>query len=235
MVPLRDNRYDLDALLDAIGPRTKLVCISHPNNPTGTTNGRAELDAWFERVPEHVLTVLDQAYFEYIDDPDYADGVAEYVRAGRRVLVLRTFSKIYGLAGLRIGYGVGPAEIVTAIGKVRRPFDLSTPAQVAAVASLDDTEEVARRRRLNAEGRAAIEATLAEHYDVAGPAVANFLFADVGEDSQPVFEALLREGVIVRPTAGFGAPTAIRVSVGTPDESAYFAEALARVRAAATA
>ena len=235
MVPLRDNRYDLDALLDAIGPRTKLVCISHPNNPTGTTNGRAELDGWFERVPDHVLTVLDQAYFEYIDDPDYADGVAEYVQAGRRVIVLRTFSKIYGLAGLRIGYGVGPAEIVTAVGKVRRPFDLSTPAQVAAVASLDDTEEVARRRRLNAEGRAAIEATLAEHYDVAGPPVANFVFADVGEDSQPVFEALLREGVIVRPTAGFGAPTAIRVSVGTPDESAYFAEALARVRAAATA
>ena len=235
MVPLVDNRYDLDALLDAIGPRTKLVCISHPNNPTGTTNTRAELDAWFDRVPEHVLTVLDQAYFEYIDDPDYADGVDEYVKAGKRVIVLRTFSKIYGLAGLRIGYGVGTAEIVEAIGKVRRPFDLSTPAQVAAVASLDDTEEVARRRRLNAEGRAAIEATLREYYDVAGPPVANFVFADVGEDSQPVFEALLREGVIVRPTAGFGAPTAIRVSVGTPDESEFFALALARARAAATA
>jgi histidinol-phosphate aminotransferase len=234
-VPLRDHRYDLDALLDAIGPRTKLVCISHPNNPTGTMNPRADLDSWFERVPEHVLTVLDQAYFEYIDDPDYADGVAEYVKAGRRVVVLRTFSKIYGLAGLRIGYGVGPPEIVTAIGKVRRPFDLSTPAQVAAVASLDDVEEVARRRRLNAEGRAAIEATLREHYDVAGPPVANFVFADVGEDSQPVFEALLREGVIVRPTAGFGAPTAIRVSVGTPEESEFFAQALARARAGVTA
>jgi histidinol-phosphate aminotransferase len=234
-VPLRDDRYDLDALLDAVGPQTKLVCISHPNNPTGTTNGRAELDAYFARVPEHVLTVLDQAYFEYIDDPDYPDGIAEYAKAGRNVLVLRTFSKIYGLAGLRIGYGVGPAEIVTGIGKVRRAFDLSTPAQAAAVASLDDAGEIERRRRLNVGGRGALEAILAAHFRVAGPAVANFVFADVGEDSQPLFEALLREGVIVRPTAGFGAPNGIRVSVGTPDEIAFFAEALTRARAAATA
>ena len=164
-MPLREQRYDLEALVDAVGPRTKLVCISHPNNPTGTTNGRAELDAYFERVPEHVLTVLDQAYFEYIDDPDYPDGIEEYAKQGRRVLVLRTFSKIYGLAGLRIGYGVGPEEIVAAIGKVRRPFDLSTPAQAAALASLDDAAELERRRRLNAEGRAVIEATLAEHFE----------------------------------------------------------------------
>ena len=233
-VPLRDQRYDLDALVEAIGPDTKLVCISHPNNPTGTMNGRAELDAYFERVPDHVLTVLDQAYFEYIDDPDYADGI-EYVKAGRSVLVLRTFSKIYGLAGLRIGYGVGPPEIVTAIGKVRRPFDLSTPAQEAALASLDDAAEVARRRGLNDEGRAVLAATLAEHFDVAGPSVANFVFAEGAEESHALFDALLREGVIVRPTAGFGAPHGIRVSVGTPDDNAFFAAALARVRAAATA
>jgi histidinol-phosphate aminotransferase len=234
-VPLREHRYDLDALLDAIGPRTKLVCISHPNNPTSTTNGRAELDAYFERVPEGVLTVLDQAYFEYIDDPDYPDGIEEYAKRGRRVLVLRTFSKIYGLAGLRIGYGVGPADVVTAIGKVRRPFDLSTPAQAAALASLGETGELERRRRLNSEGRGAIEQTLARHFPVARPAVANFVFAEVGEDAQGLFQALLREGVIVRPTTGFGAPNAIRVSVGTPEETTIFAEALARVRAAATA
>lgn len=234
-VALRDYRYDLEALLEAVGPRTKLVCISHPNNPTSTTNGRAELDAYFERVPEHVLTVLDQAYFEYIDDPDYPDGVEEYAKRGHRVLVLRTFSKVFGLAGLRIGYGVGPADVVTAIGKVRRPFDLSTPAQAAALASLDDEAEIERRRRLNAEGREVLERTLAEHFVVPGPAVANFLFADVGEDSTALFEALLREGVIVRPTAGFGAPNAIRVSVGTPEENALFAEALARARSATAA
>jgi histidinol-phosphate aminotransferase len=124
---------------------------------------------------------------------------------------------------------------VTGIGKVRRAFDLSTPAQAAAVASLDDAGEIERRRRLNVGGRGALEAILAAHFRVAGPAVANFVFADVGEDSQPLFEALLREGVIVRPTAGFGAPNGIRVSVGTPDEIAFFAEALTRARAAATA
>ena len=114
-----------------------------------------------------MLTVLDQAYFEYVDDPDYPDGIEEYAKRGRRVLVLRTFSKIYGLAGLRIGYGVGPADVVAAIGKVRRPFDLSTPAQAAALASLGDTDELERRRRLNAEGRGAIERALAEHFPVA--------------------------------------------------------------------
>ena len=112
-VPLRDGRYDLEAMLEAIGPRTKIAYLCLPNNPTGTTNTRAELDDWFERVPEHVVTVLDQAYAEYIDDPDYPDGVEDYLKQGRRVVVLRTFSKIYGLAGLRVGYGLAPAEIVT--------------------------------------------------------------------------------------------------------------------------
>jgi histidinol-phosphate aminotransferase len=233
-VPLRDHRYDLDALLEAITPRTKLVCIAHPNNPTGTMNGRDELDAFLDRVPGHVLTVLDQAYREYIELPDYPDGVEEYAKAGRRVLVLRTFSKIYGLAGLRIGYGIGPEDVVTAIGKVRRPFDLASPAQAAALASLGDEDEIARRRRLNAEGRGAIEEALRrEGLPVAGPAVANFVYAEVGEDAKSLFEALLRLGVIVRPLHGFGAPGAIRVSVGTPEENRLFAEALAEARLAA--
>src|SRR5205085_905405 len=138
----------------------------------GTTNTRAELDAYFDAVPEHVLTVVDQAYFEYIEEPEYPDAIEEYFKAGRRVVVLRTFSKIYGLAGLRIGYGVGPASVVTAAGKVRRAFDLSIPAQAAALASLDDPEELARRVRLNAEGRAELEATLRAHgLTPAGPAV----------------------------------------------------------------
>ena len=232
-VPLRDGRYDLDGLLDAVGPRTKLVCICHPNNPTGTSSTRAELDAFFERVPEHVLVVLDQAYFEYIDDPDYADGIEDYFKAGRSVLVLRTFSKIYGLAGLRIGYGVGPAPVATAIGKVRRAFDLNLQAQAAALASLGDEAEVARRRRENVQGRGTVERALRQAgFDVAGPAVANFLYADVGEDARALFDALLREGVIVRPLAGFGAPSAIRVTVGTAEENAIFAAALGRVRVA---
>jgi histidinol-phosphate aminotransferase len=233
-VPLRDQRYDLDAMLAAIGPRTKLAYLCHPNNPTGTSNSRAELDAWFERVPEHVLTVLDQAYFEYVEDPDYPDGVEEYLKAGRRVAVLRTFSKIFGLAGLRVGYALAPEPVVTAIGKVKRAFDVTSAAQEAALASLEAESEVERRRRENAEGRAQLETIMRKHgLEPPGPAVANFLFAEVGDDARPLFEALLREGVIVRPTGGFGAPGAIRVSVGTAEENEFFGEALGRVLATA--
>jgi histidinol-phosphate aminotransferase len=234
-VPLRDHRYDLDAILETIGPRTKLVYLCHPNNPTGTSNSRAELDAWFERVPEHVLTVLDQAYFEYVEDPDYPDGVEEYLKAGERVVVLRTFSKIYGLAGLRVGYALAPEAIVTAIGKVKRAFDVTTAGQEAALASLGAGSELERRRAVNAQGRVQLERILREHgFDPPSPAVANFLFAEVGDDARPLFEALLREGVIVRPTGGFGAPGAIRVSVGTPEENELFGAALGRVLATAS-
>ena len=232
-IPLAGGRYDLDAMLAAVTERTKLVYVCHPNNPTGTMNSRADLDDYFARVPDHVVTVLDQAYFEYVEHPDYPDGIEEYAKTGRKTIVLRTFSKIFGLAGLRVGYGVGPEELVTAVGKVRRAFDISSPAQVAALASLrapGAAAEVERRRRLNAEGRPAIEAALQEHgFDPLTPAVANFVFAEVGEDSRPLFEQLLREGVIVRPTRGFGAPGGIRVTVGTPEENAFFAEALGRV------
>ena len=230
MVPLRDGRYDLDAILEAIGPRTKLVFVCLPNNPTGTTNTRAEVEAYFERVPDHVLTVLDQAYFEYIDDPDYPDGVEEYLKRGHRVVVLRTFSKIFGLAGLRVGYGLAAGEVVTALGKVRRAFDITTPAQEAALASLDSPEELARRRAVNVEGRANLETILREHgLDPVGPSAGNFLFAEVGDDSRPFFEQLLREGVIVRPLHGFGAPGAIRITVGTEGEHRFLADVLDRV------
>ena len=229
-VPLRDHRYDLEAMLGAITPRTKVVYVCHPNNPTGTMNTRAELDAYFDRVPEHVLTVLDQAYLEYIDDPDYADGIAEYLKPGRRVVVLRTFSKIYGLAGLRVGYALAPAAVVTALGKVRRAFDITTPAQEAALASLEDTNELDRRRAENAVQRPRVQRILEEHgFHPAGPAVANFLYCELGEDSRPLFEQLLHEGVIVRPTHGFGGPEAIRVTVGTEDENDFLADALDRV------
>ncbi|TML24141.1 MAG: histidinol-phosphate transaminase [Actinobacteria bacterium] len=229
-VPLVEDRYSLAALLDAVTPRTKLVYICNPNNPTGTMNVRHELDAYFERVPEHVLTVVDQAYFEYIDESDYPDAIEEHFKAGRRVLVVRTFSKIYGLAGLRVGYGVGPAEIVTAVGKVRRAFDISTQAQAAAVASLGDDQELARRRAANRGGRDELAQILRRHgFDPPGPAVGNFLYAHAGEDAQILFEALLREGVIVRPLGGFGAPGAIRITVGTPDEHDFLDRALGRV------
>jgi len=229
LVPLVEHRYDLDALLDAVTPRTKLVYICHPNNPTGTMNTTDELDRFFARVPAHVLTVVDQAYFEYIDRPDYPDAVERYHGAGRRVVVLRTFSKIYGLAGLRVGYAVGPRDVVAAMAKVRRPFDVVTPAQAAALASLGDEAELARRRAANSEGLARLATLLSEHGLEPVPSVGNFLYADAGGDGTALFERLLREGVIVRPLAGFGSPNSIRVSVGTPDEIDVFAAALARV------
>jgi len=234
-VPLTDHCFDVDALLEAIGPKTKLVFFCNPNNPTGTMNTRAELDAYFDRVPGHVLTVLDQAYFEYMEHPDYPDGIEEYAKQGHNVLVLRTFSKIYGLAGLRVGYGIGAPELVTAIGKVRRAFDVNQQAQAAALASLDSPDEVERRRRINAEGRAQLELVLCDHgFEPATPAVTNFLYFEVGDDSRPLFQQLLHEGVIVRPTGPFGAPGGLRVTVGTPEENAFFAEALGRVLSPST-
>src|SRR5581483_8666179 len=198
-VPLQDHRYDLDALLDAVTPRTKLVYICLPNNPTGTTNTTDELDAYFARVPGHVLTVVDQAYFEYIDRDDYPDAVERYLKRGARAAVLRTFSKIYGLAGLRIGYAVASAEICSSLAKVRRPFDIGTPAQAAALASVAADDELARRRNANADGLVQL------------------------------YELLLHEGVVVRPLAGFGAPTSVRITVGLPDELEILGAALDRV------
>ena len=155
--------------------------------------------------------------------------------AGRRVLVLRTFSKIYGLAGLRVGYGIGPPDVIEAIGKVRRAFDVNTQAQTAAVASLDDAAELERRRRLTNEGRGAvIDALRAHGFEPVGPAVANFVYVEVADDCTALFQALLREGAIVRPCAAFGGPGAIRVTVGTPEENAFFADALAAALAATT-
>jgi histidinol-phosphate aminotransferase len=229
-VPLTEFRYDVDRILDEVGPRTKLVYLCNPNNPTGTMITRAEVDGFFERVPDHVLTVLDEAYFEYVEGADYPDGIEEYVKRGRRVLVLRTFSKIYGLAGLRVGYGIGPPKVVEAIGKVRNAFDINQTAQDAALASIGNEAEIARRRQLTVEGRRQLtEACERLGLTVASPAVANFVYVEVGEDAQPVFEALLREGVIVRPLAPFGSLGAIRVTVGTTEENDLFATALERV------
>jgi histidinol-phosphate aminotransferase len=234
-VPLSDHRYDLDALLAAITPATKLVYVCHPNNPTGTMNTRAELDTFLDQVPGHVLTVIDQAYFEYIDDADYPDAIEEYFKRGARVIVLRTFSKIYGLAGLRVGYGIAGEDVVTEIGKVRRAFDISTAAQVAALASLGDADELARRRAQCAAARERVgEVLTSAGFEVAGPAAANFLYAETGADARTVFDALLREGVIVRPLNAFGSQSAIRVTVGTDDENEFLAAALAKVGAPAT-
>jgi histidinol-phosphate aminotransferase len=233
-VPLTEHRYDLDAILAEVGSRTKIVYLCNPNNPTGTMVGRAEIESYFARVPEHVLTVLDEAYFEYVESDDYPDGIEESFKRGRRVLALRTFSKIYGLAGLRVGYGVGPAEVVEAIAKVRNAFDINQTAQDAARASIGNDVEIARRRAETTVERSRLEESCrALGLRVASPPVANFVYVETGEDARVVFDRLLREGVIVRPLGPFGAADAIRVTVGTPEENALFVAALERVLATA--
>ena len=166
-----------------------------------------------------MLTVLDQAYFEYVVEADYPDAVSEYFLRGERVLVLRTFSKIFGLAGLRVGYGIGPRDVITAIGKVRRAFDVTSVGQEAALASIDDHAEIARRRDANQVALAELRRVLAAHgFEAAGPAAANFLFVRVG-DAEALNEALLRRGVIVRPLRSFGAPDALRSRRGRSTRS----------------
>ncbi len=231
-VPLRDGRIDVDDLLAAVTSRTKLAYLPTVNNPTGTMIARGDFLRFLDGLPPEVLTVVDEAYFEYVDDPGLPDAIDEAAKQGRHVLALRTFSKIYGLAGLRIGYGIGPADVVAAIRKVQRAFDVTTPAQEAALASLDGAAELARRRAVNRESMAALEAVLRAHgFDPIGPAVGNFLFVDVGTDAEALNDALLHRGVIVRPMGSFGAPSALRISAGTPDEIAFLGAQLASVLA----
>jgi histidinol-phosphate aminotransferase len=228
-VALDEGRVDLDALLAAVTLRTKLAFVPTVNNPTGTMTPRDDLLRFLDAVPEHVLTVVDEAYFQYVDDPAFPDAIEEAAK-GRNVLALRTFSKIFGLAGLRIGYGIGPAHVISAMRKVQRAFDVTTPAQEAALASLDDDAEIERRRAVNREAMAALEAVLREHgCDPISPAVGNFLFVDVGEDAAALDQRLLRRGVIVRPMGSFGAPSALRITAGTPEEIAFLAEQLEAV------
>jgi histidinol-phosphate aminotransferase len=228
-VALDEGRVDLDALLAAVTSRTKLAFVPTVNNPTGTMTPRDDLLRFLDAVPEHVLTVVDEAYFQYVDDPAFPDAIEEAAK-GRNVLALRTFSKIFGLAGLRIGYGIGPAHVISAMRKVQRAFDVTTPAQEAALASLDDDAEIDRRRAVNREAMAALEAVLREHgCDPISPAVGNFLFVDVGEDAAALDQRLLRRGVIVRPMGSFGAPSALRITAGTPEEIAFLAEQLEAV------
>jgi histidinol-phosphate aminotransferase len=231
LVPLAgDGAYDLDALLAAIGSRTKLVVVVSPNNPTGAAVDAAALAAFLDRLPSHVLPVLDEAYFEYL--PDGGHNGAELIRDGRRLAVTRTFSKVFGLAGLRVGYLMAPRELLGAIARVRNVFDVSGLAQVAAVATLHEAgAHLPERIAITASERARVDAALRTLGLAAMPSTANFLFFDLGsaERAGACFEGLLARGVIVRPTRAFGAPTAIRVTIGWPHENDRFVETLAEV------
>ena len=227
-VPLKEFAHDLPAMQAAITPKTKLIFLANPNNPTGTCVDPRVLEAFLGAVPPDVVVVLDEAYYEYVP-PERRPDALQFVRGGRWLLVLRTFSKIYGLAGLRLGYGMAPAPLVALLNKVRAPFNTNSLAQVAAAAALDDTEHVASSRAANDAGRT----FLAEQFRRMGlaviPSEANFLLVDVGRPGAQTTEALLRRGVIVRPVGGYGFPTHLRITIGTARENETCVAALKAV------
>ena len=213
---------DLDAMLAAITPKTKEVFIANPNNPTGTMVFQAEIDRFMERVPEHVMVVFDEAYYEFLDE---APDVIKYVRAGRNVVVLRTFSKIQGLANLRIGYGLAAPEIIEVLQKARQPFNANGIAQAGALAGLRDKAHMDATRRVTHEGRDFLQSEFLEMGLEFVPSHANFVLVRVG-DGRKVFDALLRRGLIVRAMGSYGLPEWIRVSVGTMPQNKVFIAAL---------
>ena len=220
-VPDPDFVADLDGMLAAITPRTKEVFIANPNNPTGTMVFQDDIDRFMSRVPEHVMVVFDEAYYEFLDD---APDVLKYVRAGRNVVVLRTFSKIQGLANLRIGYGLAAPEIVEVLQRARQPFNANGIAQAGALAGMRDKTHMEDTRRVTDEGRNFLQAEFLDMDLEFVPSHANFVLVRVG-DGKKVFEALLRRGIIVRAMGSYGLPEWIRVSVGTmPQNKTFVAE-----------
>jgi len=224
IVPLKQWRHDLQGMADAITGRTRLLFLCNPNNPTGTMVSADEVAQLLSHVPEHVVVVFDEAYFEYVRNPQFPDSLA-YVKQGRNVIVLRTFSKIYGLAGLRIGYGVATGEIINLLNRVRPPFNANSLAQRAALAALDDDEHVARSRAVNEAGMEQMVKGLTALGFQPIPSEANFVYVDIGQDGRTVFEAMLREGIIIRHIEGH----MVRVTIGLEEENKEFLTALKRV------
>jgi histidinol-phosphate aminotransferase len=224
-VPDRDYHFDLAAMARAITPRTRVAFVANPNNPTGTLVGQDEIDRFMEEIPSHVVVVFDEAYHEYLDD---APDTLKFVRAGRNVIVLRTFSKIHALASIRLGYGIARPELIRVLQKTREPFNTSGVAQAAAVAALADTAHQAESKRTADEGRAYLE----EEFTALGlpfiHGVANFILVKVG-DGKALFKKLLGKGVIVRALTGYNLPEWVRISIGTMEQNRQCIAALREV------
>lgn len=216
-VPMQNFVHDLDAMLAAITPDTRVVFVANPNNPTGTMVDQAALDRFMDRVPDHVLVAFDEAYIELLP-PERQPDCLKYVRAGRKVIILRTFSKTYGLAGLRIGYGVASEECIKLLQRVRQPFNTTAMAQVAAIAALDDDDFVDRTRAMTTDGAAFLESVFRKMKLEYVPTSANFIMVKVGP-GRKIFDAMQRAGVIVRPMDPYGLPEYIRITIGTKAEN----------------
>jgi histidinol-phosphate aminotransferase len=232
--PARNDGFDLAAIRAAINDRTRLVLLANPNNPTGTMLEVDELEQFIRELPSHVVVVLDEAYYEFaahfggLRKVEYSRALT-YLRQGASVVVLRTFSKAHGLAGLRIGYGLGPAELLSYCRRMKDTYSVSSVAQAAALAALDDEDHVARSVSHNAEQAQSLGVRLSEHGFRVVPTWANFLYCEVGQDAAEVSRRVSEQGVSVRPLGAWGAPTCIRVSIGTAQQNAKFLEVMRRV------
>jgi histidinol-phosphate aminotransferase len=233
-VPMRDQGFDLDAIASAIDGNTRIVFVANPNNPTGTLVTPDALDRFLEKLPEHVILILDEAYSDFAQHFAATRGTKysqslDYVRDGGQVVVLRTFSKAHGLAGVRVGYGLGPAELMSYFARMRTTFSVSCVAQAAALAALEDEEHVRRAVVNNAEQAEWLVRRLTELGYRVLPTWGNFVYCELGEDAATVAKNLQNEGVIIRPLGPWGAPTAIRITIGTPEQNQTFLKAFKKV------
>lgn len=226
-VPLRDFTHDLEAISSAVSPKTRMVFLANPNNPTGTIYRRAAWERFLDRLPEEVLVIADEAYFEYVSDTEYPDSLCYHDR-GKTILTLRTFSKLYGLAALRIGYGVAEKEVIELMHRVRQPFNVNAVAQWAGLAALDDEEHVTKSLETNRRGMEFLSSEFAKLGLRYVPSQGNFILVHVGNGNE-VYQRLLTEGVIVRPMGVYEFPEHVRVTVGTMEENRRFVEALRRI------
>lgn len=234
--PLKDNGYDLDGIRASILPETRLVLIANPNNPTGSLRDAASIDRFLEGLPAHVIVVLDEAYYDYASyfaaqrSTEYSRSL-NYIREDRNVVVLRTFSKAHGLAGVRVGYGIGPAELMAYFARLQDTFAVSAFAQAAALAALDDEAHVRGAVEKNAEQAACLTKEIAKLGYQVSETWANFLYLDVKQDAREFARKLRCEGVLIRPLGAWQAPQAIRVTIGTAEQNQIFVEALTKILA----
>ncbi len=224
IVPCKDMRHDLEAMAGCITPKTRIVFIANPNNPTGTMNTQTEMDRFMERVPDNVIVAVDEAYFEYVTHSEYPDSL-DYLKDGKNILALRTFSKIYGLAGLRIGYGITTPEIAELMNKVRQPFNTNSLAQVAALAALSDRKHVEKSIAVNNEGKQFLYQSFQQLGISFIPTETNFIMFETARDAKEVFDALMKQGVIIRPMGG----KRLRVTIGLPEENKRFVAELEKI------
>jgi histidinol-phosphate aminotransferase len=227
-VRLKDFTHDLPNIFKKVSRKTKLIFICNPNNPTGTIVSVESLNHFLSKLPNRVIVVLDEAYGEFVEDPCYPNGL-DYIKDGRQIIVVRTFSKVYGLAGLRIGYAFGREDLLDCLYQVRDPFPVHRLAQVAAVAALNDTGHAVRSIQLVYEGRRYLYKELDKLGLPYVPSQANFIFIDFERDSDEVFQSLLKEGVIIRPGKTWGYPTSARVTIGRMEDNQKFIKALKKI------